>query len=114
MTNDQSDTAQTIMVNTNTFREKQKNKNLKEVDIDRIVIQQTPEEPKQPQQPESEKSRNTDTSVRTYRLNKNWKQDMKKNTLKVGKLDVKKIEERNEEFKKMEKERQMYKAKKVS
>jgi hypothetical protein len=85
MTTDQSDTTQTITVNIKTFRETEKNKNL--------------------QEPE--------TSVTTYRANNNWKQVIKGNTLKVGKLDVKKIEERNKEFQRMEKESRIYKAKKV-
>ena len=85
MTTDQSDTTQTITVNMKTFRETEKNKNL--------------------QEPE--------TSVTTYRANNNWKQVIKGNTLRVGKLDVKKIEERNKEFQRMEKESRIYKAKKV-
>jgi hypothetical protein len=85
MTTDQSDTTQTITVNMKTFRETEKNKNL--------------------QEPE--------TSVTTYRANNNWKQVTKGNTLRVGKLDVKKIEERNKEFQRMEKESRIYKAKKV-
>ncbi len=114
---DQSDTTQTITVNRKTIQEKQKTKNLREVDIDRIIIQEPPEEPRQPKpiprRPESDKSENTDTTVTTYRMNGNGKQVVKENTLRVGKLDVTKIEQRNKEFQIMEEESRLYKAKKV-
>lgn len=114
---DEPDTTQTITVNRNTVRTKQKNNNLREVDIDCIIIQETLEEQRQPKPisrgPENGKTENTDTPITTYRMNGNSKQGVKENTLRVGKLDVTKIEERNKEFKIMEEESRMYQAKKV-
>ena len=47
-------------------------------------------------------------------MNANCKQSVKESTLRVGKLDVSKIEERNKEFQNKEKESNLYKVKKVN
>ena len=90
---DQPVKTQTILVNTNTIREKEKTKYLQEFDIDRIVMQETPEEQKN--------LRSTLPLTET-----NWKR--KENTFKVGKLDLTKIEQRTKEFQLMADESQIH------
>lgn len=100
------------MVNKSEICKPQITKNLQEIDIDRIVIKETPEPILgRPEQGKAEKMK---TSVTTIRLNGNCKQDLKQNTHKVGKLDVTKIEERRAEIQKSEKENILYNSKKVN
>jgi hypothetical protein len=83
--NNQPNTTQSIVVNKNTIREREKTKNLQEMKIDRIIIQETPEEQKSPK-------------TTNYKTNGDWKRNVKENTFKVGKLDVTKIEQRSKQF----------------
>ena len=63
--NDQPVTTQTIMVNTNTIRKTEKTKYQQEIDIDRIVIQETPEE----QRNLRSTLQQTDTKTVDYKIN---------------------------------------------
>ena len=87
-------------------------KNLQEVDIDRIVIKETSEPiPGRTGQIMPEKMK---TSGTTIKMNETCKQGVKQNTHRVGKLDVTKIEERQAEIQKLEKEIELCNSKKVN
>lgn len=116
-TDDQANTTQTIMVNRNIIRETEKTRNLREVNIDRIIIQETPQEQRQSKTTlrriENDITRNTKKSVTNCKINGDWRENVKENTFRVGKLDVTKIEQRSKEFQIMEEKNRMYKKKKV-
>lgn len=103
-----------ITVKSDAICNTKKIENIQEVDIDRIINQETPPEERQSktenQRSEEKKLVNKKISI-TYRINGRWKKDAKKKTsIRVGKLDVRRIEERN---KRIENEIRAQKIKKV-
>ena len=87
-------------------------KNLQEVDIDRIVIEETSEPiPGRTGQIVPEKIKISGTTIK---MNENYKQGVKQNAHRVGKLDVTKIEEKHAEMQKLEKEIELCNSKKVN
>lgn len=104
-----------ITVKSDAICNTKKIENIQEVDIDRIINQETPPEQRQSktenQRSEDKKLVNNKKISITYRMNERWKKDAKKSTsIRVGKLDVRRIEERN---KRIENEIRAQKIKKV-
>ena len=93
------------MVDKNQICRTQMEKNLQEVDIDCIIIKETPGPIlKSPEQSRREKMKTSTTAIK---INGNCQQDVKQNTHRVGKLDVSKIEERHAEIQKWKKVNQL-------
>lgn len=90
------------MVNRNTIQPRRKTTNLRDVYIDRIIIEETPEEQRQsktaPRRTQNSTSEKTETSVTSYKINEDYRKNQEEKTLRVGKLDVTKIEENSKRF----------------
>ena len=114
-TNDHPNTTQTVTVNEKTNRETKKTKNLQEVDIDRIIILETPEEQRRSRTTLSRTDNGiTENGMTTnYKVNGDWRNGVRENTFRVGKLDVTKIEQRTKEFQLMEEVTQIHRQNKV-
>lgn len=108
----------TIKVNRDSFHEKERRKKPRKIEIDRIIIEETQEEQKRTptklQQADNDKDENAKKSPITDRMNGIEREDTNERTLKVGKLDVTKIEQKGEERQIMKNESRIYhKGKKV-
>lgn len=115
---DQPNTIQTILINRNTIHQTEQSKSLREIDIDRIIIDETPEKERQSKtalrRTENNKQGKTETSsVTSYKINGNCGRNLQEKTLRVGKLDVTNIEEKSKGFQIKEKESRINKEKKV-